>query len=516
MTSPNKPFNPDDVFDSILKQVKQGQKLKTGSKKKLYAALQQTFELGQYLLHTQTFQGFVELRDTKLWTKTAQKNPFHPLVQLAFASSNKATQSQYAKVLNHWNEQNLSSKELLDTLSALGVIELYNQANEAGKAKPLPDTYELDETQEKQWLFDQASTTIPLQELTPNAALAQVFDNDPLQHLLVRLENGKIKILGRPSPSQSQHTELVRQIIGSPPSRQHSQLVAKPFYELFKAADFFSRFSPDPNEQVTDDDWQGLGDKPFPAKLLAVSGLRLSHSGNEWRAQTVSQLPTFRSVDMPIADDLPELNKTKDYFLASAYCHILSDEFLYAGNWKMGKKNGTIVLKNKPRDISLPLPEFDPSASKRDYAILDTVRTIDLSFDLPKSRLRRLAQWQKEHKKSSYQNIPFPNLLQLESNDNQLALEFALSPHVCRIFGENAAPTNIAFSERFFLAKDLEALAKLTQDYQLDFTAEIFTTLELHSGIALTISQETGGNILIALPLAVSLVSDLGQIAKKV
>ncbi|MEP1208427.1 MAG: hypothetical protein ABJM29_10565 [Rhizobiaceae bacterium] len=502
-------FDAEAVLGEIKNQVR-GHKLhEKGSERRLYSALKRTYQLGQYLLAKEhRLQEFVEDFNPKFWNKTAEKNPFQPLVKLAFEDIEKASLTVYATALKSCEEKGLNADDLAQQLTAVGVTAIYNNAKSNASAISMDKRYELDRQSHVEWGQKQLQARKPLTET--KLGNGSPFDpNGELEFAVVKLVNGKLQIIDRVELPDKVRDTAVRQAAGKPPKRKHEKLADKNLYGLFKAADIFCRFLSKPKDQLTEYESQLLEEGKIPASYFAKSGLLLECNEGVWTANTVSELPTFKCVRVVIGNAMDKLDPSKTYFLGSAYCRILADEFPVEGDWKLSVTKGGVFVRKSKDKLKLPLTEFTQVNSGSSFQSLDGSRISEIKFDLPKNKLVFNSAWKQRYNLLGKSHIKFPRYLELAVEENELVLRFPHNRLIKHPLAQLGKAGSVVSDDRYVLNSDIVELANAAIDYDMDFTASIFTTYEQHCGIELH-SDSDGTSI--ALPLAISISGDLGQI----
>ncbi|MEP1208444.1 MAG: hypothetical protein ABJM29_10650 [Rhizobiaceae bacterium] len=507
MSSSKNRFDPQAVLGEIRRQVIGSQTHARGKERKLYSALKHTFELEDYLQKQGELQNFVENRQPKFWNKTAEKNSFLPLVKLGFEDLEKASASQYSTVLKYCSELKLNADEFGEYLKEYGIVKLYNKSRDAASASSMDKRFELDMETQLDWAEKQllGRASIGNVKIGSNSAFG---DAGQLEIAFVKSENGLLQIIDRVELAAKTRDQMLLKAAGSPPTKKHSLLTDKDLYGLFKASDIFCRFLSNAKEQLTEEDRQALEEGEIPASYFSKTGLLLEHKDGSWIAKTVSELPTFKCVRVETNGALDKLNPSKRYFLGSAYCRILVDEFPVEGKWFISQtKSGTFIRKTGEQ-LKLPLLDFETFEIDQ-FQFIDPTRKVEIQFELPKHRLSFLSTWKQRHAKSQQDHIRFPPLLELKLDGQALLLGFPYHRLITHQIAVPKAITDTELIERYVKYSDLQDLADVAVDYDLNFSAGVFTTYEKHCGIEL---QSLDQGVSIALPLAISISGDLGQV----
>lgn len=508
--------DPNELFELIQQRISRHKTHKKGATRQRYDALVDTYLLGTFLIRKGALKEFVQARNPKLWNKTAEKKPFQPLMQLAFADFPKATISQQSTILSHCKEIGRSVEDFKDLLHSRGSVKLYEDAQNHNKKKTFPKQFELSAEEESTWLADQfgkLSSSVQVDVDGDGQEQLGLQEGEPFQ-LAAKWQNGKLHILQNVEMDKKAQDAFVRRIIGKPPKQSLNRLGDKNLFGLFKAADIFARFSNNPLDFVDEQDWQDTASSEIPNQLFAKTGLLFEFKDQHWVARTIGQLPTFRCVSVVIQDNLGPLDPAKRYFLSSAQCHLLAEQFLYEGEWELLDMQGGPICECVPRSISISFLDFDQDLSDGAFDLLDSARRSECSFKLPLNNLRRAAQWREEHKAKGLVHIPFPLSFALVPKvGGKMELAFPLNPMMNKPiavdFHDNGSSD---FEDRFLLAKDLKAICDLALDYDLQFNGAVFSTFEPCNGLELDFNDGTASKI--ALPLAISVPGDLGQITE--
>ena len=509
--------DPNELFERIQQRVSRHRTHKKGAIRQHYDALCDTYLLGTYLIQKGTLKDFVQSREPKLWNKTAEKKPFQPLIQLAFADFPKATVSQQSTVLSYCQEVDFSVEEFKDMLHARGLVKLYGDAQEHKKSVDMPRRYELSAREESTWLagqFEQLPATLSVDISEGQELELGLKEGEPTQ-FAARWKDGQLQIIQTIEMDSQRRDDFLRGIVGNPPNQSLNRLSEKNLFGLFKAADIFSRFSNNPLDFVEDKDWQETASSEIPSQLLAKAGLIFEFAQDHWCARTVAQLPTFRCVAVRIGDELGPLDRSKRYFLSSAQCHLLADQFLYDGEWVLSMTQGGPICECTSRSLSVSFLEFDPDLAGESFDQLDPTRKQECMFRLPLTKMRRASQWRGEHNAKDLNHIPFPRSFAFSHDGpDTLAHSFPLNPLITKPIADNFVDYgNTDFDDRFLLEKDLAALCELAMDYDLQLTGGLFSTFEQCNGIEIDLNDGTDSKI--SLPLAISVPGDLGQITER-
>jgi hypothetical protein len=508
-------YDPNELFERIQQHITSHKTHEKGAIRQHYNALADVYLLGIYLIKQNTLQDFIKARDPKLWNKTAEKKPFQPLIKLAFADFPKATISQQTTVLTHCYENSYSVDDFRDDLNQRGLVAIRNDAQKQKKNEVIPKRFELSLQEENDWLQEQFKNQTAICELnmdTDTASAAGIQDQQILQ-LAARWENGKLHIIDHVKMGDDETAVFLKQIVGTPPKQNLKRLSEKSLFGLFHAADIFARFRNNPMDFVDDTAWTDTGSSTIPKQLLAKTCLLFEFNKDKWTARTISELPTFRCVYVEIDDPLENLDREKRHILTSASCAVLADGFLNEGEWEIISGHNGTVCTCSAQSISVEFIDFDQMTTTG-FDQLDPNRTDELSFKMPLNKLRRIIHWRDEHKAKGQKHIPFPNSFAFKAHDNnQINLTFPLNEMVTKPLLENVQiQGNDDLTDRFLLEKDIAALTYLALDYDLSFKGSIFSTFETNNGIQINLND--GTNAFVALPLAISLQGDLGQITE--
>lgn len=507
--------NFDKQFDKIKYAVRTHTLNEKSSRENLYSALLKTYSLGLELLHAGELKNFVERRDLKLWNKTAKKNPFHPLSQLAFDGLKKASISQYASLLDYCHSHGFLVADLKNDLRTIGVAELYELSRQTKADSSIEKLYELDQKPHFKWATEQLEMKTAVHKFsTPTNS--NFVESDEFQLAMIKVKNGHVEIIGKAEVDKSELKKTILNTAGKPPIYRHEKLVEKDLYQLFKVVDLYTRFSTKVSDVLNDEDNQKLDDGEISAAYFSQSGLILKYFDTQWIAYTASNLPTFKCVQTAISDPNSQLNLLdvkKTYFLSSAHCSVFANQFPYEGNWGLIESKHGVSVTHRGK---LQICEFvEIITSETDLRIFDRNHIENVQFDLSKGTLVFLTNWERIHKKSASANGKFPSIFKIGIEASDLHLSFPNNPNnpnEKRAISVGITNTNDeVITDRFLRKDDLSDICNVAVDYNWSFTAAIITVNELHGGLKLK-AEDQNNQIEIVIPLCVSVTGELGQI----
>lgn len=493
-----------------------------GHRKSLYGALGELFELTQSLQKGEELESFVRAHGLD-FGKVAQKNPFQPLVSLAFASSAAASAiSKYATLLQYAVNEKPADASMADWIEAGGGIE--DIVGRARQSTISAFDKRFEETTDEH--LERAHHALALQRLGSIEAPAELLGASPAagsqyRRALVRHVDGKIEIVGIVDTSETEVQQDVFRLVPAEAPLARKKLKDKPYYSLFRAADVAGRFM------------QGLGVEDVSEKVsikdkyLPDAGLEIRKTDGRWSARTVSTQPSFVVVDLRLTDDLDALGDGP-FLLTYGAIKRLARDFPYSEAWDVrmrlpvGQKGTDIAAEGEVLLNDLP--------SNKTWRALNPKSKTVATFTLSQSRLLELSHWPSAYRDATRQVEAgsFPKLLQLSSEGSELGLSFpghsklgqsdltalnstqrTLHELQHRELAQLDQPAAAPKGQHWLRRTDLQSIAKLSSDYGLSFAAELCSVAD---GLCLRLVDESGA-IQLNVPLAVSLAGDYAAIA---
>lgn len=491
-----------------------------GHRKSLYGALGKLFELTQSLQKGDDLESFVRSHGLELG-KVAQKNPFQPLVSLAFAGSAGAPAiSKYATLLQYAENEKPADASMADWIETAGGIEdIVSRARQSTISefdKRFEETTSEHLERARHVLAPRLLGSIEAPaELVPTAEDA----GSEFRRALVRQVGGKIEIVGIVDTSDTEVQQDVFRLVPAEAPLSRKKLKDKPYYSLFRAADTAARFM------------QGIGVENVPAKVsikdkyLPDAGLEIRKTDGQWSARTISTQPSIVVVELQLTDDLDTLGDGP-FLLTYGGIKRLARDFPYSEAWDARKR---LPLGPKGTDIAVDGEILlDDLPSNKTWRALNPKSNTVAAFKLSQSRLLELSHWPSAYREATRQTEAggFPKLLQLSNEGSELGLAFpghsrlgqsyllalnstqrTLHELQHRQLAQLDKPAKLT-GQHWLRRTDLLAIAKLSSDYGLSFTAELRAVAD---GLCLCLIDDSGA-VQLNVPLAVSLAGDYAAI----
>lgn len=493
-----------------------------GHRKSLYGALGRLFELTQLLQEGAELESFARSHGLD-FGKVAQKNPFQPLVSLAFAGSAGAPAiSKYATLLQYAEKEKPADAVMADWIDAEGGIEDIVARARQSTTSEFDRLFE--ETTEEH--LARAQNVLAQQMLGSIEAPAGLRSSvegasSEYRRALVRHNGGKVEIVGIIDTSETEVQQDVFRLVPAEAPLARRRLKDKAYYSLFRAADIAGRFM------------QGLGEDDGSAKVsikdryLPDTGLEVRRGADShWTVRTIGTQPSFIVAELQLTDDFDSLG-AGPFLFSHGGIRRLARDFPYSENWDVRKRlpagpNGTDIAT----DGEVLLDDLPTSKSWRSLnPKCKTIATLTLS----QSRLLELSRWPGSYRETTRSAGVggFPKLLLVSIEGSELGLSF---PHYRKLGQADLAalnsqqrelhelqhrqlaqldkPTTMPIGQHWLRRADLLAIAKLSFDYGLSFSAELRAVAD---GLCLRLIDDSGA-IQLNVPLAVSQAGDYAAI----
>jgi len=494
---PNIPTGMDVLLQRAQNHVKSHKKSTKKANEQLFYALTEIFELGQTLLSAGTLQNFIEQYDTKLWSKTAEKNPFNPLIKLAFGDTNRKSQSQYSTVLSFLKDEDCTKEEAREKFIENTLSDLLEKASNAKKDARF-QKFQASDNDHRLWAEQTIESRSPLYvaKLTKKQQ-TELPLHDGYQQAYIEIVDGELRIISSNPITKEQQSDTVLKIAGPPPIHVHQTLQRKSLYSFFVACDWLMRF---PTKQPKSEDLE----KHF-------IGFRLSKSKNGWVVEKLSTEQCFQSVLVELGDELDGLDPKTEYFFTVYQAQSFVSGFLSDGDWEFQAKANSTLLICTSKGCKLPV-QTAADVTKLTLRSVSPDRTIEGEVILTKAKLLELKNWKNQHK-AGENNAKFVSLLQLFLQNKILQLKLPNSPSTFKEVAQIDTPksSSLDLEDRYIQQDTIDALAKAAVDYDVDFEASIFSVYEEASGL-LCKTQINELPVSVFIPLMVSKHANPAQI----
>lgn len=494
-----------------------------GHRKSLYDALGKLFEFTQLLQKGDGLESFVRSKGFD-FGKVAQKNPFQPLVSLAFAGSAGASSvSKYAVLLLYAKKEKPADSSMADWIEMGGGIEDIVARARLSTTSDFDKRFE--ETTEEH--LERARHVLALQRLGSIEAPADLVisadsSKSAYRRALVRQAGDKIEIVGIVDTSETELQQDVFRLVPAEAPLARRKLMDKAYYSLFRAADIAFRFMQIPKEEKPSKNLRKAIERYLPDTGLEIS----KGTKGRWTARTISTQPSFIVAELDLAEDLDALG-TGPFLLTYGGMKRLIDNFPSSEVWDVRKRLPANLNETDTAGDGEVLLDDLPS-NKRWRRLNPKFKNVATSR-LSQSRLLELSRWPSVYRDATLPNGSggFPKRLQLSIKDSELTLSFpgviTLGPSDLAVLNSTQlelhnlrhrqlalldTPAKTPAGPHFLWRTDLLSIAKLSSDYGLSFTAELRTVAD---GLCLLLADESG-EIRLNVPLAVSLAGDYAAI----
>lgn len=515
--------NHNERYRNIRKLVKKHEKKEQSARNYLYDALTETYALGIELDAIGELEAFITQHDPKLWNKTAAKNPFQPLTKLIFDGEYKSNLSHYSSALEYCKLCKFNENSVKRELHNVGVAKLAAKARTAKSKSSIEKKYEMAEQAHIDWAKSQLDNRQNLGEFkNPNTSN---FENiEQLQMAFVKVVNGRLKVVSKVKLNQSDIEKAIISTAGPQPKYGHELLVQKDYYELFKAADLFTRFFTTGKETLTNEQIKEAREKLLALPEISMeSGLLFQYINGRWTARTVSELQSFKSVNIDIentsnsSDDetnpLKNFDINESYFVDQRHCFELVEQFRYDGDWLMQREDFGFSLIQHDKEITFEFYAVTKIEKELNFRQTNPIYSKDIEFTLNKNLLVYLNDWESSYSKAN-NATKFPSILELIIDGDFAYLRFPTKPITKNTLANDVVmDTKFTLEDRFVKKIDLQAIIKAAIDYDWSLSASIITPSDLHSGLEMIVKTQANEKIMITIPLCISVTGELGQIA---
>lgn len=423
-----------------------------GAKDKLYDALSEVFRFGEDLAKRPDHEGQAVLDAflvKKNATKTARKNPYLPLVKLAFGNLSASSASQYAVVLKHAHFEKLPVGSFRAWLSESGIKDRHKAAVQhfGGNGHLRSEERKLSRLAAGKAEADKLSISDPFKFTE--------FQGTGYATVLVRIdETGQAVVVDR---LDADVDALLRRY--APKGADKHPLTNRPLFSFFRAIDLVVRLTPDkPQGQARD---------------ILISRERLL-GADVVRVQSISAAYSSSWASMVIAGDVPGL-PPGDFVLsgddAAQFCKSFE-----MSDWSIIPSGDVATLINVPA-VSAPLVLSRLSGVSPLYvasAFSQTTQQIALDHSYARGFARGWADYRERNQKRN-KSRPQPKSLPTE-------LAFSLADDVASVgpldepvrFKLLDAPGwHLSSGERWLAVADLERLCGSADHYEIDMAGSV-------------------------------------------
>lgn len=439
------------AFEKVENCAAEYQAHEAGGKEKLYDALSEVFSFGEDLAKRPNHEGrsildaFLEKKNAN---KAARKNPYLPLVKLAFGNLSASSASQYALVLKHAHVEKLPAGKFRTWLSEAGIKDRHKAA-----VQHFGSTGHLRSEERKLSRLEagrQAAGKLQMSEPFKFRAPQQAG----YMSVLVRVgDDGSAVVVDR---LDANIDALLRRY--APKAADNHHLADKPLFSLYRAIDAVTRLTPASASGCRRD-------------ILITSESSLGHP--VVRVQSVSAAYSSPWAGMVIAGDVPDLPGRALVLSgddAAEFCRSFDQ-----ADWSIAASEDQVELVaassiSKPFSLcSLPRAHTYFVASP-----LSDGQTFTLNQERAASFAREWPEHRERHRK---RRLTAPGLRKLPK---ELSLFWEGQIVSVGVAGDNerfalfdATAWHLSSGERWVDVDDLERMCDVARGYEIDFHGSI-------------------------------------------
>lgn len=447
------------LFEAVTQAVTATDKAEKGWHQALYSALNELYEFRKKLApnaDTENIQVFVESRDMK-WGAIQKRNPFIPLVKIAFPNASDTQTSKYGSVLNFAWQQDIAGtfKDWINEIDK-GLEKRYQEALSASTS--VNSTGRSDAKSE---LLKDAVDNLTKHALSDAVSLKEpVGISNGFATILVRvLGDQEVQIVKVLEKDQDKINPILQRF-GNKAKAARKTLEKRKLFRLFRAIELVHRIASKPtgdNLRYIIIDSLADGRKSV-LKVKAVASMR-TFAGAEARI-------VGHSMPLPAGSSFAIDTNDIDMFVES----FLSEDWSFSGDEKTGF---SLVCENEEKATILLQPVSSIAEKELYVSVIPT--KINLAAQFTAATGRTVIDWLEQTRAllsaddRSPERKGFGSILHLKVEDKTLVGKPTKNARTdVPLF---AVPDDFELkSERYIRVKDLENLSSVASDY--DFTLE--------------------------------------------
>jgi len=452
-------------FKPVKIAAEQSKKADEGARQALYRALEELFSFGRRLIESddpEIAKAFV----TKMggeWGAVAQKNPFVPLVKIAFNHAKPAPQSKYAKVLRLAHALSIE-EPLSDWLASHenGLEGWYEEADEH-----LSPESQASRDEKEQALVQDGMAQLRKQSLSKNIKLTKPIDtSSEFVTAIVRVVGSdQVQIVDFLDTKETDVAPVLKRY-GHKKRSTRSTLAKHSLFRLFRAVEFIHRVSTPPGSDE---------------RRLIIINAREHQGTSSIRLYSAATMYNFMFAEAELTGHDFKLAPGTSIYLDYADAEKFVRGFLQDGDWSLEtNSNGSCTLvpsNNKLARITMPLlldeqcagifigtDAFTSAAATRfDYGSAQHV----LGW------LKAMREFVASNNKGKAAPADVDSVLKLSSSGSELT---ASAPRAPKVAPASLLPIPSSYSlpaDRYIRVRDIQNLAEVVASYDLQMDGSI-------------------------------------------
>lgn len=477
----------DAAFAKVEYSAAEYQAHEAGGKDKLYDALSEVFSFGEDLAARPDHNGrnvldaFLERKNAN---KAARKNPYLPLVKLAFGNLSASSASQYAVVLKHAHVEKLPVDKFRSWLSEAGIKDRHKAAVQhfGSVGHRRSEERRLSRLEAGRRAADQLEISEPFKFKAPQEA--------GYMSVLVRVgDDGNAVVVDK---LDADIDALLRRYAPKAASKHH--LADKPLFALYRAIDTVLRLTP-AAPQGCNRDVLVTTERSLAGPIVRVQSASAAYSYT-WASTVIEGgVPGLLDRALVIATDE-----------ASEFCGSFEQ-----ADWSLQSSEGEAELVALP-PVTRPLRlQRLSSGSYFVAADLTDTRPVSLSQERAESFLREWDALRERHRKRQQRSISaraLPRELAISWAAGVLSVGDPNGPERIALF--DAASWHLASGERWIAVDDLLRVCDVAHSYEVDLQGTIVDGTSPELGLRL--SGNLGSDRLtVVVPFVIGRAGQLAQ-----